>query len=59
MEEMRSVLGSPRSVADVYPGSVRESWNYGEKWLKFKQGVVIAIAENDSSSLDGHGCKLR
>ena len=59
MDEVRSVLGPPRTVTDVYKGQGLESWNYGEQWLKFKQGVVIAIAENNSHPFEGRGCQTK
>ena len=56
-EEVRSVLGSPRTIRPIYPGKV--SWNYGDRWLSIMHGVVIAIGINDSSPLEGKGCTSR
>jgi|CXWL01.1.fsa_nt_gi polyhydroxyalkanoate synthesis regulator phasin len=57
MEEVRSVLGAPRTTKNVFSG--RESWNYGEKWLLFEQRVIIAILTNESSGFPGTGCNTK
>jgi len=59
MVEVRSILGTPRTVDDDQRIIGYESWNYGENWIRFHRAVVIAIAKNDSRPREGYGCKAK
>jgi polyhydroxyalkanoate synthesis regulator phasin len=60
MNEVQFVLGPPRGVNAIYKSTGTETWNYGEKWLKFEGGVVVAISEDSSPfQREGVGCKAK
>ena len=57
MDEVQSILGPPRAINDTRKIAGIETWNYGEKWLKFQGGVVVAISERSNPNvLENIGC---
>jgi hypothetical protein len=58
-EEVKAVLGPPRAISPSIKGD-KETWNYGEKWLKFQSGVVVAITQDSNPyQTEGTGCSAK